>query len=84
MRLSTRLLLLNAERTKRRAARERRRNLERDLGCFATAAERDDLLATLERYPETVAEEVRSILERQAAQELFGYRSAAGFGARAR
>jgi hypothetical protein len=79
MGLATRMLLLNAELTKRRAARERRRNLNRDLACFATAAERDDLFATLERYPDAVAEEVRRILERQAVQDLHGHRGAGGF-----
>jgi hypothetical protein len=80
MRVSTRLLLLNAELTKRRAARERRRKLQRDLACFATPADRDDLLAVLERYPDSVAYEVRTILDQQAAQRLFTSRSATAFG----
>jgi hypothetical protein len=79
MRVSIRLLLLNAEVTKRRAARERRRRLQRDLACFATPADRDDLLAILERYPDPIAHEVRSILDRQAAQQLFTERGAAAF-----
>jgi hypothetical protein len=80
MRLRTRLLLLNAELATRRAARERRRNLHRDLACFTTTAERDDLFATLEAYPEPIAEEVRTILERQAAGDLRRHRRSAGFG----
>jgi HEAT repeat protein len=43
------LILLRANRTTRRAARERRKQLERELACYRTTAERDDLLATLDQ-----------------------------------
>jgi hypothetical protein len=60
------LILLRANRTTRRAARERRKQLERELACYRTTAERDDLLATLDRYPDGVTHELREILSRQA------------------
>jgi hypothetical protein len=70
------LILLRANRTTRRAARERRKQLERELACYRTTAERDDLLATLDRYPDGVTHELREILSRQAYHDsLWGRRS---------
>lgn len=66
MRLAARLILLRANRTTRQAARGRRKQLERELACYATEAERQDLLATLDRYPDGVTQELREILTRQA------------------
>ncbi len=75
-RLSARLILLRANRTTRRAARERRKQLERELACYRTTAERDDLFATLDRYPDGVTHELREILSRQAYDDsLWGRRS---------
>jgi hypothetical protein len=71
MRLATRMLLFKADVATRRAARERRRRLEHDIACFATTAERQDLLATLERYPDNATREVREILDRQVTRERF-------------
>ena len=70
-RLAARLFLLRANRATRRAARERRKKLERELGCYRTDAERDDLLATFDRYPDGVTHELREILLRQANESLW-------------
>ena len=75
-RLAARLIFLRANRTTRRAARERRKQLERELACYRTTAERDDLLATLDRYPDGVTHELREILSRKAYNDsLWGRRS---------
>jgi hypothetical protein len=65
------LILLRANRTTRRAARERRKQLERELACYRTTAARDDLFATLDRYPDGVTHELREILSRQAYHDSF-------------
>ena len=71
MRLSTSMLLLNATLTNWRAARQRRQRLERDMACFVTAAERQDFLATLERYPDAATGEARDAFDRQLARARF-------------
>ena len=48
-------------------ARTRRRALERDLATYSTPAQRQDLEATLDRYPDDATGELRDILARQAA-----------------
>ena len=48
-------------------ARARRRELERELAAYFTPAQRCDLEATLDRYPDSVTCELRDILTRQAA-----------------
>jgi hypothetical protein len=48
-------------------ARSRRAELERELGAYATPAERRDLEATLDLYPDGVTYELRDILARQLA-----------------
>ena len=72
MSLAARILIARAQATSRRAARKRRAELERELAGYATAADRCDLDAVLDRYPAGVTREVRSILARQymAAQEV--------------
>ena len=60
------MFLLRANRTTRLAARERRKKLERELACYRTTAERADLFAMLDRYPDGMTHEVREILNRQA------------------
>ena len=65
-RLAARMFLVRANRTTRRAARERRKKLERELACYRTTAERADLFAMLDRYPDGMTHEVREILNRQA------------------
>jgi hypothetical protein len=65
---AARLLLIRAGLVKRRAARERRRRLERDLAGYTTDAERSDLLALCAYYPDGYTAEIRDILVRQAAR----------------
>ena len=48
-------------------ARTRRAELERELGAYSTPAERRDLEATLDLYPDGVTYELRDILARQVA-----------------
>ena len=48
------------------ADRSRRSRLERELAAYSTPAERCDLEATLDRYPDTVTRELRDILASQA------------------
>ena len=47
-------------------ARARHRALERELAAYCTPAERRDLEATLDRYPDDATRELRGILARQA------------------
>ena len=46
--------------------RKRRAELERELVTYSTPAQRRDLEATLDRYPDGVTSELREILARQA------------------
>ena len=46
--------------------RKRRRELERELAGYSTPAQRRDLEATLDRYPDDITYELRDILARQA------------------
>lgn len=48
----------------RRAARNRRRSLARELASYRTQAERDDLMAAVNRCPHPGREEVRRLLVR--------------------
>lgn len=48
------------------ADRKRRSQLERELAAYSTSAQRLDLEATLDRYPDRVTYEIRDILARQA------------------
>jgi len=49
-----------------KADRRRRSKLERDLAGYSTPAQRRDLEATLDRYPDGCTYEIRNILARQA------------------
>jgi hypothetical protein len=49
------------------ANRKRRLALERELAGYFTAAQRRDLEATLDRYPDSATNEIRDILARQAS-----------------
>jgi hypothetical protein len=49
-----------------KAARGRRCELERELATYSTPAERRDLEAILDRYPDSVTHELRDILASQA------------------
>jgi hypothetical protein len=46
--------------------RTRRSKLERELAAYSTPAQRRDLEATLDRYPDGETDELRDILARQA------------------
>ena len=72
MTLAARILVARAQATSRRAARKRRNKLERELAGYATAADRCDLEAALDRHPDGVTHELRSILSRQymTSQEM--------------
>lgn len=48
------------------ADRKRRAQLKRELAEFSTPAQRCDLQATLDRYPDAVTSEIRAILASQA------------------
>ena len=48
------------------ADRKRRSELERELAVYSTPAQRCDLEATLDRYPDGITHELRDILARQA------------------
>ena len=65
MSLSGRLLVWRADRTLRTANAQRRRRLMRELADYRTAADCLDLEAALDRYPDGVTHELRSILGRQ-------------------
>jgi hypothetical protein len=51
----------------RRAAKRDRAVLQRQMASYANHADRLDLQATLDRYPDDETEELRSILAAQAA-----------------
>lgn len=72
MTLAARILVARAQATSWRAARKRRAQLERELASYSTVAERCDLEAALDRYPDGVTHELRAILARQsvAAREM--------------
>jgi len=65
MTLAARILVARAQATSRKAARKRRAELERELAGYATGAARCDFEAILDRYPDGVTHELRSILGRQ-------------------
>jgi hypothetical protein len=48
------------------ADRKRRCELERELTGYSTPAQRRDLEATLDRYPDAITDELRDILAHQA------------------
>jgi hypothetical protein len=48
-----------------KAARMQRSELERELAAYSTPAQRRDLEATLDRYPDGITGELRDILARQ-------------------
>jgi hypothetical protein len=63
------LLLLSAPLVPASSAADRTRHseLERELAVYATPAQRRDLEATLDRYPDSTTRELRDILARQAS-----------------
>ncbi|MFN0283758.1 MAG: hypothetical protein ACKVZ6_17530 [Kineosporiaceae bacterium] len=69
MSLIHRVVVLRAQLVVARAARRWRRQLRCDLATYSTQSQRDDLLATFDRYPDDVTHEYREILARQAASD---------------
>lgn len=61
MRMSARVLVLRASRMLRRADRDRRAELVRQLAGYSPA-QRADLLATLDRYPDASTRELREVI----------------------
>jgi len=57
---------------------ERRCALERELAEYSTPAQRCDLAATLDRYPDSITYELRDILARQAIAAFSNRLPAAG------
>jgi hypothetical protein len=51
----------------RRTVRAEHRRLARELAAYATPAERNDLNAILDTYPDADASEIRDLLNRSAA-----------------
>ena len=72
MTLAARILVARAQATSRKAALKRRAELERELAGYANGADRCDFEAVLDRYPDGVTYELRSILARQymASQDM--------------
>jgi hypothetical protein len=62
MRLRTLLVAFEAEILVRRANRRRRRQLAAELACYRSAAELNDLYATLDAWPDGQTYEIRQIL----------------------
>jgi hypothetical protein len=74
---SARWLVWSTSLRLRRAARERRRRLMRELAEYSTPAQRDDLLAAVERCPSAGREEIRRLLVGAAVRaemDLSAYR----------
>jgi hypothetical protein len=69
MTLAARIFIARVQATRRKAARKRHSDLERELAGYATPAERCDLEATLDRYPDGITHELRDILARQSVAD---------------
>jgi hypothetical protein len=66
MDLNARHLVWRTSLMVRRAERERRRRLTRELADYRTSAERDEIFAAIERCPSAGREEIRRLLVRAA------------------
>ncbi len=66
MNLAGRLLFLRLEWAMWRAERRQRRQTERELASYCTPSQRDDIGATLDRYPDAETAHLRDVLARQA------------------
>jgi hypothetical protein len=71
MNLATCYFLFRADLLRRKAVRERRRRLYRDLAEYSSPSARADFEAMLDRYPAGVTREMRNILDRQAEERRF-------------
>ncbi|HEV7961401.1 MAG TPA: hypothetical protein VGP57_02580 [Actinoplanes sp.] len=65
MELRTRIVVFRAERLVRRANSRRRRQLEAELATYSSQADRNDLCALLDTYPDAQTQEIRQILCQQ-------------------
>jgi hypothetical protein len=61
---------------------EDHKRLERELAAYSTQAQRDDLEATMDRYPDTITRELRDILAGQAMAACDDKIPGAGWGQR--
>jgi hypothetical protein len=59
-------------------AHQQRCELERELAAYSTPAQRCDLAATFDRYPDSITYELRDILARQASAAFDSRLPAAG------
>ncbi len=66
MSVTERFVIWRAEFVLWRTGRQERRQVEREMAQFTTQAQRDDLLATFDRYPDEVTRRYRDALNRQA------------------
>ncbi len=66
MSLSAQVLIARARAATRHTARERRKQLERELGGYHSASDLRDFEAMLDSYPDGVTWELRDILAAQA------------------
>jgi hypothetical protein len=71
MNLATCYFLFRADFLRRKAARERRRRLYRELAEYSSPSARADFEAMLDRYPAGVTWQMRDILDRQAQERRF-------------
>jgi hypothetical protein len=78
MTLAARIFIARVQATRRKAARKRHSDLERELAGYATPAERRDLEATLDRYPDGTTHELRDILARQSMADEIRSRNLSG------
>jgi hypothetical protein len=62
MELRTRILIVRAGLLLRRANRRRRRQLAAELASYAGEADRNDLFALLDTYPDGQTQEIRELL----------------------
>jgi hypothetical protein len=62
---------IRAELRARQSARADRKALERDLATYRTPAELDELHAMLSRYEEDQVADIRRMISRQRAEEMF-------------
>jgi hypothetical protein len=78
MTLAARIFIARVQATRRKAARKRHSDLERELAGYETPAERGDLEATLDRYPDGITHELRDILARQSMADEIRSRNLSG------
>jgi hypothetical protein len=70
MTLTDRIVIWRADIVLRRESRRAERELRRAFAAYDTPAQRDDLLAAIDRYPDDVAQRYRDILTSQSMAQL--------------